>query len=90
MWLRAKERRTCVGYRLAPVCERYRKYLCKWIPSPQESNSETSDMHQDVILVQKIRPAPRVYVCNLESEIRSTEDQGDVYISLRWMLGSGL
>jgi hypothetical protein len=34
----------------------------------------------------EIRPVPGVYVCNLESEIRSTEGQGDVWISLRWML----
>jgi hypothetical protein len=64
------------------------KYLGKWIPSPQESNNETSDVHtkKDVILVQKIRPVPRVCLSNLESEIRSTEGQGDVWISFRWML----
>jgi len=55
-------------------------------PSPQESNNETRDTHQDVILVQKIRPAPLVYVRNLENEIRRTEGQDDVCISLRWML----
>lgn len=51
----------------------------------EQRNFRRAYKKQDGILVQKIRPAPRVCVCNLESEIRSTEDQGDVWI-LRWML----